>query len=93
MKIKKAQSGSNLISIFSAFLGNFNNLTKLGTSLNKHLKRLGPVHGRQQTFFQRRTKFSWGQKHNMLLKNIKNDTIFLRKVKNILFWPARGKGG
>jgi len=42
------------------------------------------AHGRRQTLFQGRAKFSsrW-QKH----------TIFFEKSKNILFWPAKGGGG
>jgi hypothetical protein len=28
--------------------------------------------------------------HTICLKNAKKDTIFLKKVKNILFWSARG---
>jgi len=51
-------------------------------------------HGRPQTFFQGRAKFSsgLGQKHTFCLKNaLKKILISFKKVKNILIWPAEGR--
>jgi len=52
------------------------------------------VHGRPQTFFQGRAKFSRGAKTYYLpKKHLKTYYFPLKKSKNILFWPARGGQG
>ncbi len=50
-------------------------------------KYVNCCHGRPQTFFQGRAKFSRGAKHTICLKNIQ---FSFKKVENKLFWPAKG---
>jgi hypothetical protein len=52
-------------------------------------------HGRPQTSFQGRAKFSGGGRQKLTIgqKNTKKDTIFLKKSKNIIFGLQRLAGG
>jgi len=64
--------------------------------LNDYSSSYARDHGRPQTFFQGRAKFSRGGKTYYFLKNTLKRYYFpQKKSKNILFWLARGgdRGG